>query len=175
MSSTPYSEWYKDELVTEAKNRGLDATGNKADIIKRLVENDAEAEIPEVEEEAPVVNEEEQTPEEPAAAEPETEEPTATTEEEQRYTKVIAVGVPFETADWDASDQSGNFAYVVQEAINAGWRCYGSVTLDEVEPNPAAPTSSTLLTFSVPVVPANMAPSLTMSPRFVLESGKAQS
>lgn len=38
-----YSEWTKDELQAELKNRDLPTSGNKDELIARLEENDGQA------------------------------------------------------------------------------------------------------------------------------------
>jgi hypothetical protein len=40
----PYRQWLKDDLVDEAKDRGLDYTGTKDDLVKRLDKDDEETE-----------------------------------------------------------------------------------------------------------------------------------
>lgn len=41
--SDDYDDWSKDELVREARARGLSHSGSKADLIGRLEEDDAQA------------------------------------------------------------------------------------------------------------------------------------
>jgi hypothetical protein len=115
----------KPDLVAEADSRGIDSGGTVEEITARLVAADE--------------------------ANPDQAEVVAEDEEPEYYQKVMAVGVPYETANWDASDHSANAAYVVTEAVNAGFRPCGEVTFDNAEPNPQAPLTSTYLTYSVPV------------------------